>query len=83
MESLDIGDIVVKFYFGIICPINENWRADWYLWNYVPIQTKGFKMEHGTYICESLEKAIELLNEVSEKYLNDRIESRIRIVYDC
>ena len=35
MESLDIGDKVVKFYFGIICPINENWEADWCLWNYV------------------------------------------------
>lgn len=67
------GDL--KLSFGMIYRSEKEpgkWIARGDLWNGIPYDKPGNKVEYATCICDSIEEAEKALNELSDKYPNNK-----------
>lgn len=65
----------LKFSFGMVYPSWKQpgkWEARGDLWNYIPHGKPGYKGDCVCYTCDSVEEAVAALQELSEKYPNDK-----------
>ncbi|MDO4338062.1 MAG: hypothetical protein Q4C91_08250 [Eubacteriales bacterium] len=67
------GTTELKFSLGMVYPVDGGkWEAYGQLWNYIPRNKQGSKLTFAKCICDSVEDAVEALQELSEKYPNDK-----------
>ena len=67
------GTTELRFSLGMIYPVDDGkWEAYGQLWNYIPRNKPVSKLTVAKCICDSVDDAIEALNELGEKYPNDR-----------
>ena len=58
----------------LVIPVDGGkWEAHGQLWNYIPYNKAGHKLEIATCICDSIEDALEALNQLSEEDRDVRI----------
>lgn len=72
----------LKLSCGMISPCEEEpgkWVARGELWNYIPYNKQGHRLEFATCICDSVDDALDALNELSEQYPN---KNDITIIVD-
>lgn len=65
----------LKLHFAMIYPSETEagkWVARGDLWNGIPHGKPGNKVEYVTYICNSIEEAEATLQELGEKYPNNK-----------
>lgn len=73
------GTTELRLSYGMIFPIDGGkWKAEGSLWNYIPYKL-GSRFEKASCICESVEEAIEALEQLGEQYPN---KEDITIVID-
>ncbi|EOS39738.1 hypothetical protein D3Z53_26670 [Lachnospiraceae bacterium] len=74
------GTTALRLSLGFVSPVDGGrWEAHGQLWNYIPYNKAGHKLEIATCICDSIEDALEALDQLSEEYPNDR---NVRIIID-
>lgn len=74
------GTTELRLSLGLVSPVDGGkWEARGKLWNYIPYNKPGHKLEIATCICDSIEDALEALDQLSEEYPNDR---DVRIIID-
>lgn len=67
------GTTELRFSLGMVYPVDGGkWEAYGQLWNYIPRNKPGSKLTIAKCICDSVNDAIEALQELSEKHPNDR-----------
>lgn len=67
------GTTELRFSLGMVYPVDDGkWEACGQLWNYIPRNKPGSELTVAKCICDSVEDAVEALNELGEKYPNDR-----------
>lgn len=65
------GTTELRLSYGIIYPIDGGkWKAEGSLWNYIPHNKFGSRFEKASCICDSVEDAIEALEQLGEQYPN-------------
>jgi hypothetical protein len=65
------GITELRFSLGMVYPIDgDKWVARGQLWNYIPCGKPGHRLEIATCTCNSVEDAIEALEQLSEEYPN-------------
>lgn len=65
----------LKLYSGMIYPSEKQpgkWVARGDLWNGIPYDKPGNKVEYATCVCDSIEEAEKALQELGEKYPNNK-----------
>ena len=67
------GTTELRFSLGMVYPVDDGkWEAYGQLWNYIPRNKPGSELTVAKCICDSVEDAVEALQQLSEKHPNDK-----------
>lgn len=67
------GTTELRFSLGMVYPVDGGkWEAYGQLWNYIPRNEPGSELTLAKCICNSVDDAVEALEELSKKHPNDR-----------